>query len=340
VEASLEQPAPDTYPTGETSVKTAITFDSAGLTIAGHLYTPDEETTGPRPAIVVGHPGSGVKEQAAGLYAKRLAEQGFVTLTFDAAYQGESQGEPRGLEDPAHRVEDIKAAVSSLITRPEVDADRIGALGICASGGYVIPATATDHRVKAVATVSAVDIARQFREGPDGAQDPAVFQGMLDAAAAARTAEARGEGPQTFQLFPDTAEQARALGGQHGLEGFEYYCTDRAKHPRSTKHMPWCSIDLMGSFDAFRFIGLIAPRPLLMIAGRQAVTAHMTTQAIANAQGPKELYWIDGASHVDLYDKPQYVTPAVAKLADFFHTNLGQTVPEHREDADTQPALA
>jgi fermentation-respiration switch protein FrsA (DUF1100 family) len=321
-------------------MKTAITFDSAGLTIAGHLYTPDEETTGPRPAIVVGHPGSGVKEQAAGLYAKRLAEQGFVTLTFDAAYQGESQGEPRGLEDPAHRVEDIKAAVSSLTTRPEVDADRIGALGICASGGYVIPSTATDHRVKAVATVSAVDIARQFREGPDGAQGPAVFQGMLDAAAAARTAEARGEGAQTFPLFPDTAERARALGGQHGLEGFEYYCTDRAQHPRSTKHMPWRSIDLMGSFDAFRFIGLIAPRPLLMIAGRQAVTAHMTTRAIANAQGPKELYWIDGASHVDLYDKPQYVTPAVAKLADFFHTNLGQTVPEHREDADTQPALA
>ncbi|HEY0806038.1 MAG TPA: alpha/beta hydrolase, partial [Pseudonocardiaceae bacterium] len=195
-------------------------------------------------------------------------------------------------------------------------------LGICASGGYAIPATATDHRIKAVATVSAVDIARQFREGPDGAQDPAVIQGMLDAAAAARTAEADGNGPQTFQLFPDTAEQARALGGQHGFEGFEYYCTDRAQHPSSIKQMPWRSIDLIVAFDAFRFIGLVAPRPLLMIAGRHAVTAHMTTQAIANAQGPKQLHWIDGASHTDLYDKPEYVTPAVAKLADFFHTNL------------------
>jgi fermentation-respiration switch protein FrsA (DUF1100 family) len=254
--------------------------------------------------------------------ARRLTEQGFVTLAFDAAYQGESEGEPRGLEDPAHRVEDLKAAVSFLTTREEVSPDQIGALGICASGGYALTATATDHRIKAVATVSAVDIARQFRYGADGAQDPAVLQGMLESAATARTAEARGEGVQTFQLFPDTAVEARARG-QHTFEGFEYYCTARAQHPRSAKFLTWSSIDHMAFFDAFRFVSLIR-RPLLMNVGREAVTSWMSVEAFQNAQCPKELHWIDGASHNDLYDKEQYVAPAIAKLTQFYRANLAE----------------
>jgi uncharacterized protein len=329
-------------------MRTDVTFDSAGIRIAGHFYVPDEGA-GPWPAVVVGHPGSGVKEQAAGLYARRLAEHGFAAVAFDAAYQGESGGTPRGLEDPAHRVEDLKAAVSFLTTRSEVDADRIGALGICASGGYVLTATATDHRVKAVATVSAVDIARQFRLGAEGSQDPAVFQQMLDAAGTARTAEARGEGVQTFQVFPDTAEEARALGGEHGFEGFEYYCTDRCANPRSLKAMPWASIDLMAQFDAFAPVNLIGQRPLLMIVGRAAVTSWMSVEAFQKVTGPKEIHWIDGASHVDLYDKEEYVGPAMRKLTDFFAANLssdelggqdtrggrlvGAVRPEHGEHA-------
>ena len=304
--------------------KTEVTFDSAGITLAGHLYTPGSRQDGARPGIVVGHPGSGVKEQAAGLYASRLAEHGFVTLAFDAAYQGESGGEPRGLEDPAHRVEDLKAAVSYLTSRPEADADRIGALGICASGGYVLPATGSDHRIKAVATVSAVDIARQFRLGADGTQDPAVFQGMLDAAANARTVAARGEKPPTLTLFPETIEQARALGGEHGGEGFEYYRTSRGQHPRSASFLDWTSIDKMATFDAFALIPLIGQRPLLMIAGTRAVTSWMSIEAFQKATGPKELDWIEAASHVDLYDREQYVGPAVEKLARFFGDNLGQ----------------
>lgn len=303
-------------------MKQSITFDSAGLTLAGELYTPDDGALGARPAIVVGHPASGVKEQAAGLYAERLAAKGFIALAFDAAYQGESEGSPRGLEDPAHRVEDLKAAVSFLTTRDEVDGDRIGALGICASGGYVIPAAASDHRIRAVATVSAADIGRQFREGADGTQDPTVIQAMLDAAAAARSAEARGEGVGSFPIFPGTADEARAVGGQHGFEGCEYYCTDRARHPRSAKTFTWNSIDRIVTFDPFRFIGLIAPRPLLMIVGSEAVTKHMTTEAFEGAQQPKSLTWVDGASHVDLYDKDEFVTPAVAALTGFFRKEL------------------
>lgn len=306
-------------------MKMDVTFESAGVKIAGHLYTPKGVAGGPRPAIVVGHPGTAVKEQSAGLYAKRLAEQGLITLTFDAAYQGESGGVPRGLEDPAHRVEDFKAAVSFLSTRNEVDPERIGALGICASGGYVIPATVTDHRIKAVATVSAADIHLQFRKGSDGKQDPAVFRSMLDAAAQARTSEARGEGIGVFPIFPETEDQARAIGDLHAFEGWEYYCTDRAQHPRSAKFFTWNSIDRIAYFEAFRFIDQISPRPLLMIAGNQAVTSWMTTEAIANAKEPKELFWIDGTTHVDTYDKDQYVTISVSKLAEFFRTNLSQS---------------
>ncbi|MEU4172892.1 alpha/beta hydrolase [Streptomyces sp. NPDC026665] len=305
--------------------KSAITFNSAGIPLAGHLYipdTPDATTASPRPAVVVGHPGSGVKEQAAGLYAQRLAEKGFVTLAFDAAYQGESGGEPRGLEDPSQRVEDIKAAVSYLTTRSEVDADNIGALGICASGGYVLPAAAGDHRIKAVGTVSAVDIARQFRLGPDGAQDPAVFQGMLDAAAQARTAEARGEEPPVLTLFPDTAEQARVLAGDHGGEGFDYYRTPRALHARSAQFFTWSSIDKMAAFDAFVSIPLFTRRPLLMITGTRAVTSWMSVEAFQRASGPKEIHWIEGASHVDLYDKKPYVDAAIEKLTQFFGESL------------------
>ena len=302
--------------------QTDVTFDSAGITLAGNLYPLDATADGPHPAIVVGHPGSGVKEQAAGLYARLLAERGFVTLAFDAAYQGESGGEPRGLEDPAHRIEDFKAAVSYLTTRPEVDPDRIGLLGICASGGFVLPAAGTDHRVKAAATVSGVDLGRHFRQGGNGAQDPAVFQALLDAAASARTKAAHGEDPGVMSLFPETIEQARALGGEYGAEGFEYYCTPRARHPRSAKFYDWTSIDKLGAFDAFSVLPLMGQRPLLLIAGSRAVTSWMSVEAFEKAVGPKELFWIEGASHVDLYDKPEYVNPAVERLSGFYAEKL------------------
>ncbi|MEV6540664.1 alpha/beta hydrolase [Streptomyces sp. NPDC051665] len=303
-------------------MRTDVTFLSAGLKLAGHLYTPDGETPGvPRPAIVVGHPGTGVKEQASGLYARLLAERGFVTLAFDAAYQGESEGEPRSLEDPGQRVEDLKAAVSFLGTLDEVDPGRIGALGICASGGYALAATATDPRIRAVGTVSAVDMSRQFRLGADGAQDPAVVEGMLAAASAARTAEAHGADVQRFPVFPATEEEARA-GGPHVYDGWEYYCTPRAQHPRSAKSLTWTSVDRVAAFDTFASVALIAPRPLLLIVGRAAVTSWMSVEAFQKSYGAKELAWIEGASHVDLYDKDAYVTPAVEKLDDFFAAHL------------------
>ncbi|MER7937783.1 MULTISPECIES: alpha/beta hydrolase [unclassified Streptomyces] len=299
-------------------MRTDVTFLSAGIPLAGHLYTPDTAADGPFAAVVVGHPGSGVKEQTAGSYARRLAEAGFAALAFDAAHQGESGGIPRGLEDPAQRVEDFKAAVSYLTTRSDVDTDRIGVLGICASGGYVIPAAVTDHRIRAVATVSAVDIGLSFRVGPDGTQDPAVVQSLLDAAAAARSAEAAGEPVPTFPLRT-TEDEARAAG-RYAYEGWEYYGTDRGRHPRQTDDFPFTSIDRIVNFDAFHLIDLLAPRPLLMVAGDEASTAWMTEEAIKKAGEPNHLHWIPGAGHIDLYDR--HVAQVAPELTAFFTEHL------------------
>ena len=298
-----------------------VTFESAGLKLTGILHIPDGNASMPRPAIVVGHPASGVKEQTAGLYARHLAEQGFITLTFDTATQGESEGQPRGVEDPARRVEEFRNAVSFLSVQPQIDPDRIGVLGICAAFGYAIPAAATDHRIKAVAGVSGFDVGSQFRVGADGKQDPAVVQHILGMVATARTAEARGDGIGTLPLFPANEAEARA-GSQHLFEGWEYYRTDRAQHPRSAKTFTLNSLDRLASFDPFRFIGMIAPRPLLMVVGTEAVTKWAAEDAFSNAGEPKELFWIDGATHVDLYDRPEYVTLASAKLGDFFRAHL------------------
>lgn len=300
-----------------------VRFDSAGIELAGHLYLPTAADAA-APGVVVGHPGSGVKEQAAGLYARLLAERGIATLAFDAAFQGESGGMPRGLEDAAHRVEDFKAAVSYLTTRRDIDTDRIGALGICASGGYVLSAAAGDHRIKAVATVSAVDMGRQYRFGADGTQHPAVFPGLLAQAAAARTAEAAGAQPQTFTLFPSSAEEARTLGGEHGLDGYDYYRTARGEHPRSMREKVWRSLDLLVGDDCFSAVPLLSDRPLLMIAGRRAVTAWMSIEAYQRHNGARQFVWIEGASHVDLYDKREYVDVAVDELDRYFARELAR----------------
>ncbi|GGX28322.1 alpha/beta hydrolase [Streptomyces lomondensis] len=293
-------------------MKTDVTFLSGDLTLAGILFLPDAPTAGRLPAVVVSHPGGGVKEQTASIYAERLAREGFAALVFDAAHQGESEGEPRGLEDPFRRAEDIKSAVSFLATRDEIDPDRIGALGICASGGYVPYAAQTDLRVKAVATVSAVDLGSVMREGLGRTQDPRTMRSMLELANAARTAQARGEAVPRQEWITEAVD----------AETYEYYRTPRGHHPRAVRPWPVRSLDQIIQFQAYALIRLISPRPLLMIVGSDANTAYISRAAIEQAAEPKELFVIDGATHISLYDKDEHVTPAVAKLTAFYATHL------------------
>ncbi|MEV8226797.1 alpha/beta hydrolase [Streptomyces sp. NPDC079167] len=293
-------------------MKTDVTFLSGNLRLSGILFRPEAPTASRLPAVVVGHPSGGVKEQTASVYAGRLAREGFAALVFDAAHQGASEGEPRGLEDPFQRAEDIKSAVSFLTTRDEIDPDRIGALGICASGGYVPYAAQTDLRIKAVATVSAVDLGSVMRDGLGRSQGPPALRSMLELAAAARTAEARGEAVHHQEWITEAVD----------AETYEYYRTPRGHHPRAVRPWPVRSLDRIIQYDSYALVRLISPRPLLMIIGSDANTAYMSREAVDRASEPKELFVIDGGTHVSLYDRDEHVTPAVARLSAFYATHL------------------
>lgn len=313
----------NTAPRKRATVPTSVHFPSRNLQLAGDLYLPENGSADTAlPGIVVSHPFGGVKEQTAGLYARKLAEKGFIALTFDASYQGESEGEPRFLEDPFTRAEDIRAAVSFLISLPQVDPDSVGALGICASGGYVPHTAATDQRIRAVATVSGADMGALFREGLGGGQSRDELQQMLADAARDRTAQAEGAARTLSHVVPDSPDEILAGTPTLYAEGTDYYRTPRAQHPNSPNWYVASSVISVATYSSYDHVDLISPRPLLMIAGTNADTLYFSEQAIAKAGEPKELFLIAGATHIDLYDKVQYVDPAIDKLAEFFGAHL------------------
>lgn len=294
-------------------MRTDVRFPTNGLQLAGHLYLPDDSDS-PLPAIVIGHQTTGVKEQAPAVYAERLVKEGFAILTFDAAFQGESEGEPHGLEDPFQRAEDFSAAVSYLTARADIDPDRIGVMGICGSGAYVPYAAQTDHRMKAVAGVSGTDVPSFFRDA-----DPEGWTQMVANSGKLRSTEAAGAPATTFPVLPDKAD---ADTPAPVAEFIDFYKTPRGRHPRSTGQMVTRSADLLDRFDSFADVAKIAPRPLLMIAGTEAFTRGFSEKAVADSPGNAELVLIEGATHVDLYDRDEYVTPAAAKLTEFFRSHL------------------
>jgi fermentation-respiration switch protein FrsA (DUF1100 family) len=176
------------------------------ITLSAVINFPDEfDESKTYPAVIVTHPGGGVKDQTAGLHARMLAEEEFVTIAFDASYQGESTGEPRQLEDPVIRTEDVSSVVDYLTTLPYVDDDRIGGVGICAGGAYTANAAINDHRIKAVGTVSAVNIGSMFCNGWNNNIKSADAIPVLESGSRARTAEAGGAAavtiPSRWRLF-------------------------------------------------------------------------------------------------------------------------------------------
>jgi uncharacterized protein len=321
---SVKMPAVIGYPNekGVTIERVTYPARNLGTSIVANLFKPagfaaDQHYA----AVVVTHPFGGVKEQTAGLYAQRLAEEGFIALAYDASYQGESGGVPRLMEVPAQRLDDISCAIDYLVQHPQVDHERIGSLGICAGGSYALCNAQTELRVKAVAAVSTFNLGEARREGMGTISYEERMRRLSDAGEA-RSREARGEAVRLVPVVPESAASFTESTPQLYREGYEYYRTARAQHPNSPNRYMLSSLPLQMAFFPFEQLETISPRPLLVIAGSKADTLFWSQQVYQKSKEPKELFLVEGATHIDLYDRPQFVTPAVAKLKEFFDRHL------------------
>jgi fermentation-respiration switch protein FrsA (DUF1100 family) len=299
-----------------------VSYKIKDISIVANVYTPANFDPSKKYAtLVVAHPNGGVKEQVAGLYAQRLAEQGYITITADAAYQGGSGGTPRNSDKPANRIEDIHAMCDFISQYQGVDTSKLGLLGICGGGGYALTAAQSDKRFKAIATVSMFNSGIVRRNGFMNSQ-VATIQERLQQASDARALEAAGKEIRYVANGVITDEMADKMPFDLYREGHYYYNRTHA-HPNSTfKYTMSSLMDLM-TFDASNNMDLIN-QPLLMIAGSKADSFYMTEDAFNKATNAKnkELFKINGATHIQTYWKPEYVSQAVNKLQHFYQINL------------------
>ena len=292
------------------------------MEVTGNLFMPKDRDKNARyPAIVVGHPMGAVKEQSSNLYAQKLAEQGFVTLAIDLSFWGESEGKPRNAVAPDIYAEDFSAAVDYLGTRPDIDRNRIGALGICGSGSFVISAAKIDPRMRAIATVSMYDMGAVNRHALNHSLTLAQRKDIIEQAAQQRDAQSWG-GPIRYT----GGTPLKLTGNAVGDEFYDFYRTPRGQvtptgaSPQTTTMPTLVSNVKFMNFYPFNDIESISPRPLLFIAGAHALSREFSEDAYQRAAEPKELLIIPGAGHVDLYDRVNLIP--FAKLTEFFRHNL------------------
>ncbi|MEE1865836.1 MULTISPECIES: alpha/beta hydrolase [Pseudomonas] len=302
-----------------------VTFkNSYNLQIVGNLVTPLSLARNANvAAIIVGHPMGAVKEQSSMLYAQKLAEQGFITLAIDLPFWGESEGQPRNQVAPEIYADAFSAAVDYLGSQDFIDRNRIGVLGICGSGGFAISAAKMDPRLKAVATVSLYDMGAVTRNGLGHSVTIAQRQAMLAKAAEQRHDEFPGGQLQFLNYLPlQLAKDADPVT----REFWDFYRTPRGIHIppgrtlKLTQNRALSSEVRFVNFYPFNDIETISPRPLLFIAGTQAHSREFSEDAYQRAAEPKELAWVSGAGHVDLYDRVNLIP--WAKLTAFFNRHL------------------
>jgi fermentation-respiration switch protein FrsA (DUF1100 family) len=289
------------------------------MTVTGNLFVPKNLNPNEKAAaMVVGHPMGAVKEQSANLYATKMAEQGFVTMSLDLSFWGGSEGQPRNAVSPDIYAEDFSAAVDYLRTQPFVDRARIGAIGICGSGSFVISAAKIDPRIRAVATVSMYDMGAVNRDGLRNGLSLEQRRQIIEQAAQQRDVEFAGAETEFTSGTPDTlTDESTAID----REFYDFYRTARGYSPDTTTQPTLTSNLKFMNFYPFADIETISPRPMLFIAGEQAHSREFSEDAYQLAAEPKQLVIIPGAGHVDLYDRVDLIP--FDTLTTFFRANLG-----------------
>jgi fermentation-respiration switch protein FrsA (DUF1100 family) len=320
--ADMSNGADNFYKSDKVTVEKVTFKNQYGMKVAGNLFTPtDLDPKTKNAAIVVGHPMGAVKEQSANLYATKMAEQGFVTLSLDLSFWGASEGTPRQAVSPDIYAEDFSAAVDFLGTQPIVDRERIGVIGICGSGSFAISAAKIDPRLKAIATVSMYDMGAANRNGLKHGVTAEQRQQIIREAAQQRDAESWGG-----EVRYTSGSPLKLTGNAVGDEFYDFYRTPRgevtpAGASAQTTTMPTLTSNVkFMNFYPFNDIETISPRPLLFIAGAQAHSREFSEDAYKRAAEPKELLIIPDAGHVDLYDRVNLIP--FAKLTSFFKSNL------------------
>lgn len=312
------------YKSDKVTLEKVAFLNQYKMKVAGNLFLPKDIKQGTRyAAIIVGHPMGAVKEQSANLYATQMAERGFVTLSLDLSFWGESEGQPRNAVSPEIYAECFSAAVDFLGTRPFVNRERIGVIGICGSGSFAISAAKIDPRLKAIATVSMYNMGTANRNGLKQALTLEQRKQIIAEAAEQRYVEfTGGETRYTSGTVHELTEKSTPIE----REFYEFYRTPRGEFipagqsPELTTHPTLTSNVKFMNFYPFEDIETISPRPMLFITGENAHSREFSEDAYKRAAHPKELYIVPNAGHVDLYDRVQLIP--FDKLTSFFKENL------------------